>query len=84
MDVNRELHLSPVHKKDIIKLAAMSDSFKWNDKSDIISCIADARLLTWYYPNAIYVDKDFMELCKHTREINHIGRLATIISFSSS
>lgn len=84
MDANRDLHLSPVHKKDVIKLAAMTDSFKWNDKSDIISCIADGRLLTWYYPNAIYVDKDLMDLCKNVRDVVDIGRMSTIISFSSS
>ena len=39
----------------------MTDSFLWNDKSDILACIADGRLLTWYYPNAIYVDKDLMD-----------------------
>ena len=50
-----------MHKKDITKLSAMTDSFLWNDKSDILACIADGRLLTWYYPNAIYVDKDLMD-----------------------
>lgn len=64
MDINKDLHLSPVHKKDVIKLAAMTDSFLWNDKYDILSCISDLRLITWYYPNAIYVDKDLMDLCK--------------------
>jgi len=31
MDANRDIHLSPVHKRDVIKLAAMTDSFLWND-----------------------------------------------------
>ena len=57
IDANRDLHLSPVHKRDLIKLCAMADSFLWNDKNDILSCIADGRLHVWYYPNAIYVDK---------------------------
>ena len=84
VDINRDLNLSPVHKKDVTKLAAMTDSFRWNDKSDIITCIADGRLITWYYPNAIYVDKDLMDLCKNTRDVADIGRMATIISFSGS
>lgn len=42
----------------------MTDSFLWNDRSDILSCLADGRLITWYYPNAIYVDKDLMDLTK--------------------
>ena len=67
IDANRDFYLSPVHKKDLIKLAAMSESFLWNEKHDILSCISDSRLLTWYYPNAIYVDKDLMDLCKITK-----------------
>lgn len=68
MDGNKDLHLSPVHKRDVIKLAAMTDSFLWNDNNDILSCLADGRLIAWYYPNAIYVDKDLMDLCKYIRE----------------
>lgn len=45
----------------------MAESFLWNDKHDILSCIADGRLQTWYYPNAIYVDKELMDLCKNIK-----------------
>ena len=84
MDVNRDLHLSPVHKRDMTKLAAMTDSFLWNDKSDIIACVADSRLLTWYYPNAIYVDKDLMDLCKNSKDAVELGRMSQMISFNGS
>lgn len=47
----------------------MCDSFLWNDSSDILSCISDGRLITWYYPSAIYVDKDLMDLCKYIKVI---------------
>jgi intraflagellar transport protein 80 len=84
MDANRDLHLSPVHKRDVTKLAAMADSFLWNNKTDIISCISDGRLLTWYYPNAIYVDKDLMDICKNSREASEIGRMSQMICFAGS
>ncbi len=61
MDSNRDLYLSPVHKRDVIKLSAMNDSFSWNDKHDILASIADGRIISWYYPNTIYVDKDLMD-----------------------
>jgi intraflagellar transport protein 80 len=67
MDANRDLHISPVHKKDIVKLAAMTDSFLWNDRNDILACIADGRLISWYYPNSAYVDKDLLDLVKYSR-----------------
>ena len=44
IDANRDFYLSPVHKKDLIKLAAMAESFLWNEKHDILSCVADGRL----------------------------------------
>ncbi|EGR33781.1 intraflagellar transport protein, putative [Ichthyophthirius multifiliis] len=84
MDINHDFYLSPVHKRDVTKLAAMTDSFLWNDKHDILSCIADGRLQTWYYPNAIYVDKDLMSLCKYTKESSDIGRISQMINFSGS
>lgn len=72
MDINRDLYLSPVHKRDTTKLSAMTDSFLWNDRTDILASIADGRLLTWYYPNAIYVDKDLMDQCKIIKVIFYV------------
>jgi intraflagellar transport protein 80 len=45
----------------------MTDTFLWNEKNDILSAVSDGRLFTWYYPNAIYVDKDLMDLTKVTK-----------------
>ena len=58
------MYISPIHKKDIVikinqvKLCAMTDSFIWNDKSDILVALSDDRIYTWYYPNAVYIDRD--------------------------
>lgn len=54
----------------------MTDSFLWNANHDILTSIADGRLHTWYYPNAIYVDKDLMDLCKFSKDANEIGRMS--------
>jgi intraflagellar transport protein 80 len=61
VDQNRDLHISPVHKKDIVKLASMTDSFMWHEKYDMLAAISDARLVSWYYPTAVYVDRDLLE-----------------------
>jgi len=84
IDSNRDLFLSPTFKRDIIKLAAMTDSFLWNDRNDILAAVADGRLLAWYYPNAIYVDKDLMELAKVTKELHDIGQMCQMVTFSGS
>lgn len=41
VDQNRDLHITPVHKKDIVKLAAMVDSMLWHEKFDMLSAISD-------------------------------------------
>jgi len=64
IDSNRDLFLSPTQKRDIIKIQPMCDCFLWNDTNDILVGISDQQLVVWYYPNATYVDKDIMELCK--------------------
>eukprot|EP01016_Furgasonia_blochmanni_P034705 TRINITY_DN3774_c0_g2_i1.p1 TRINITY_DN3774_c0_g2~~TRINITY_DN3774_c0_g2_i1.p1 ORF type:complete len:779 (-),score=217.27 TRINITY_DN3774_c0_g2_i1:42-2378(-) len=84
VDSNRDLFLSPTHKKDPIKLCSMTYSFLWNDKNDILAAISDGRLITWYYPNAIYVDKDLMDLCKTVKEAAEIGRMSQMITLSPS
>ena len=75
VDSNRDLFMTPVHKRDVIKLCTMTNSFLWNDTFDILAAISDSRLITWYYPNAIYVDKEIMDLCKEVKEVPDIGRM---------
>jgi intraflagellar transport protein 80 len=36
----------------------MTEIFIWNDKSDILVALSDDRIYTWYYPNAVYIDRD--------------------------
>jgi intraflagellar transport protein 80 len=60
IDVNRDLYLSPVHKKDVAKISTICDSFIWHDQFDILSSISDNKLNTYYYPNVVYIDKDLI------------------------
>jgi len=52
--------MNPGHKRKKTKLASMTDSFQWNDKNDVLCAISDSRLITWFYPNAIEVDKEIL------------------------
>ena len=54
----------------------MVDSFMWNDGNDMLSAIADGKQVTWFYPNAIYVDKDLMNKAMDTKEVADVGKLA--------
>lgn len=32
----------------------------WNDETNMLAAMTDGKILIWYYPNAIYVDKDLL------------------------
>ena len=39
----------------------MVDSACWNDNTEMMAAVSDQKLLVWYYPNVVYVDKDMLE-----------------------
>ena len=66
IDKNREMYISPIcalpgEFMTKFKLHTQVDSMIWNDKSDMLTAIADCRLLTWYYPNVVYVDRELLK-----------------------
>ena len=62
----------------------MVDSFQWHDQSDMLTAVADSKLISWFYPNAIYVDKDLMDKSKSSKSIPEVGKLATVLNFSGT
>lgn len=81
VDSNRDMFLTSVHKPEIQKIQNMTDSFMWNEQNDMLSAIADGKHITWFYPNAIYVDKDLMGKAKAVKDCPEIGKLAQMVSF---
>lgn len=76
VDSNRDLFMNPGHKRKKTKLASMTDSFQWNDKNDVLCAISDSRVITWFYPNAIEVDKEILDMTKSVKKSQDIGRMA--------
>lgn len=84
VDNNRDMFLTLVHKPEIHKICNMVDSFCWNDENDMLSAIADSKHITWFYPNAIYVDRDLMLKSKQIKECLDVGKLAMMSSFTGT
>jgi len=84
VDSNRDMFLTLVLKPEVHKIQNMVDSFQWNDKTDMLSAIADSKHITWFYPNAVYVDRDLMVKAKQIKECADVGKLAQMISFSGT
>lgn len=78
IDTNRDMFLSMVHKPEVMKISNMVDSFKWNDNNDMLTALSDGKLKTWFYPNAIYVDKDLMNKAMSQKDAGDIGKLGQI------
>lgn len=51
------------------------ESAAWNDKSDVLTAIADGRLITWYYPNAVSIDRDLLGLASTSRDAAEFGKV---------
>jgi intraflagellar transport protein 80 len=69
----------------------MTDSFLWHEKTDILVAISDDRIYTWYYPNAVYIDRDLLEIVKSTKvfffnlkDSGELGKHAQLVSFSDT
>lgn len=51
------------------------ESASWNDSSDVLTAIADSRLVTWYYPNAVSIDRDLLGLASTSRDAAEFGKV---------
>lgn len=64
-----------------VKLQTQVDGVRWNDQSDTLAALADGRLLVWYYPNVVYVDRELLPATRLSSEAAELGKLPCITSF---
>lgn len=83
VDTYRELHLYRVNndKNYGHKLRTHVDTVAWHDTSEILVAVADGRLVTWAYPQVMWIDRDLVESTVATKDVaESIGKLSTIVS----
>ncbi|KAJ9470386.1 Intraflagellar transport protein 172-like protein [Diplonema papillatum] len=72
IDRNRDLYLVALTASGktcpMQKVAAMVTSVRWNDSSEILIALADLKLVIWYYPSVVFVDRDLLPKTKTIRE----------------
>ena len=76
VDSNRDMFMTKIHTPELHKICNMVDSFQWNDANDMLAALADGQQVTWFYPNAIYVDRDLMNKAMQSRDASDVGKLA--------
>jgi len=84
IDRNRDLYITPVLKPHVVKMGTMCDSVVWHESTDMLAAMVDQKLVVWYYPGAIFVDKDLVHLTKFVKETNEFGSVPKISYFQGS
>ena len=86
VDSNKDLFMILLHKPDEVplKICNMVDSFSWNNQNDMLAVLTDGKLKTWFYPNAMYADKELMNKALQIIEANDIGKMGQITQFNGN
>lgn len=84
LDRARNMYVTPVSKVAPYKLHTQVDSMAWNDASDMLLAIADSKVRSWYFPTAIFVDRDLLDLSTDEIDGHEFGKIPEIISFFGS
>lgn len=84
VDRNRDLYITPVLKPQVFKLGTMVDSVIWNDDTDMLAAMIDQKLVVWYYPSVVYVDKDLIQLTKFVKDSGEFGKVPQLQYFQGS
>jgi len=88
VDKNRDLFLTSVRifgaERKVIKLANMIQGHVWNDETNMLAAMTDGKILVWYYPNAVYVDKDLLPRTLFEKETSDFGKAPQLVDFLGS
>lgn len=78
IDKNSDLYLTPVEKFgsrfSSVKLSTMMNSVCWNDHTNMLCGIQDNKLMIWYYPSVISIDKELMSQTVYEKDISDYGK----------
>jgi intraflagellar transport protein 80 len=81
IDRNRDMYVSPIGKFTPYKLHTQVDSAAWNDDSDMLMCLSDAKVFSWYFPMGIFVDKELLQIGSDVQDGTEYGKIPEIINF---
>ncbi|KAK2538520.1 Ift80 [Columba guinea] len=85
IDKNRDLYITSVKRfgkeQKIVKIGTMVQTLAWNDTSNILCGIQDARFTVWYYPNTVYVDKDLLPKTLYEKDASEFSKNPQIVHF---
>ncbi|XP_056296765.1 intraflagellar transport protein 80 homolog isoform X2 [Pseudoliparis swirei] len=85
IDKNRDLYLTSVRhlgrEPKIFKIGSMVHSMAWNDAANILCGIQDNQFTVWYYPSAVFTDKELLPKTLHIKDGSEFSRAPHILSY---
>jgi intraflagellar transport protein 80 len=84
IDKNHDLYITPVASYRPFKLHTMVLSCVWASDSNMLTALADGKLVSWYYPAVVFVDKDLLEATTVSQDGAAFGKTPRLSSFTGS
>ncbi|XP_034024184.1 intraflagellar transport protein 80 homolog [Thalassophryne amazonica] len=85
IDKNRDLYITFVQqlRRDpkICKIGSMVHSMAWNDAVSILCGIQDNQFSVWYYPGAVFTDKQLLQKTLYIKDDSEFSHPPHIVSY---
>ncbi|XP_071377336.1 intraflagellar transport protein 80 homolog [Centroberyx affinis] len=85
IDKNRDLYLTSVRRlgreHKICKIGTMVHTMAWNDTANILCGIQDNQFTVWYYPSAVFTDKELLPKTLYMKDGSEFSRAPHILSY---
>ncbi|XP_039985978.1 intraflagellar transport protein 80 homolog [Xiphias gladius] len=85
IDKNRDLYLTSVRHlgrvPKICKIGSMVHSMAWNDAANILCGIQDNQFTVWYYPSAVFTDKELLPKTLYIKDGSEFSHAPHILSY---
>ncbi|XP_048859543.1 intraflagellar transport protein 80 homolog isoform X3 [Brienomyrus brachyistius] len=86
IDKNKDLYLTSVRRREqaICKIGTMVHTMAWNDSASLLCGIQDTQFTVWYYPHAVFIDRDLLPKTLFTKDASEFSRSPQILSYVGS
>ncbi|XP_058274268.1 intraflagellar transport protein 80 homolog [Hemibagrus wyckioides] len=88
IDKNNDLHLTSVRRlgreQSMHKIGSMVHTMAWNDSANILCGIQDNQFTVWYYPSAVFVDKDLLPTTLFTKDASEFSSAPHILNYTGT
>uniref|UniRef100_A0A667YLZ0 Intraflagellar transport 80 homolog (Chlamydomonas) n=1 Tax=Myripristis murdjan TaxID=586833 RepID=A0A667YLZ0_9TELE len=85
IDKNRDLYLTYVHRHGrehkVCKIGTMVHTMVWNDAANILCGIQGNQFTVWYYPSAVFTDKELLPKTLYMKDGSEFSRAPHILSY---